>query len=210
MIKKITIELANYDNYQTEGLLFMNLDNNDEKQFRERMIHNIQNLLKDPRLLLTFRLLAVFITVYLLSSRPVLAIEDPDYKSNKKFFKLYFLKRNIQNILTSNVTLPKILLYSLLLTSLIGGFSLAKIAGPLINIELLNYIDRLQNSIRGNYEKIETLSERNDVLTRLTKLTINRLRNFIELFTEAAANKDTTVSDFLLDNDIDPDYWKNL
>jgi len=97
-----------------------------------------------------------------------------------------------------------------LLTSLIGGFSLAKIAGPLINIELLNYIDRLQNSIRGNYEKIETLSERNDVLTRLTKLTINRLRNFIELFTEAAANKDTTVSDFLLDNDIDPDYWKNL
>jgi hypothetical protein len=210
MIKKITIELANHDNYQTEGLLFMNLDNNDEKQFRERMIHNIQNLLKDPRLLLTFRLLAVFITVYLLSSRPVLAVEDPDYKSNKKFFKLYFLKRNIQNILTSNVTLPKILLYSLLLTSLIGGFSLAKIAGPLINIELLNYIDRLQNSIRGNYEKIETLSERNDVLTRLTKLTINRLRNFIELFTEAAANKDTTVSDFLLDNDIDPDYWKNL
>ena len=210
MIKKITIELANHDNYQTEGLLFMNLDNNDEKQFRERMMHNIQNLLKDPRLLLTFRLLAVFITVYLLSSRPVLAVEDPDYKSNKKFFKLYFLKRNIQNILTSNVTLPKILLYSLLLTSLIGGFSLAKIAGPLINIELLNYIDRLQNSIRGNYEKIETLSERNDVLTRLTKLTINRLRNFIELFTEAAANKDTTVSDFLLDNDIDPDYWKNL
>jgi hypothetical protein len=210
MIKKITIELANHDNYQTEGLLFMNLDNNDEKQFRERMIHNIQNLLKDPRLLLTFRLLAVFITVYLLSSRPVLAVEDPDYKSNKKFFKLYFLKKNIQNILTSNVTLPKILLYSLLLTSLIGGFSLAKIAGPLINIELLNYIDRLQNSIRGNYEKIETLSERNDVLTRLTKLTINRLRNFIELFTEAAANKDTTVSDFLLDNDIDPDYWKNL
>jgi hypothetical protein len=210
MIKKITIELANHDNYQTEGLLFMNLDNNDEKQFRERMIHNIQNLLKDPRLLLTFRLLAVFITVYLLSSRPVLAVEDPDYKSNKKFFKLYFLKRNIQNILTSNVTLPKILLYSLLLTSLIGGFSLAKLGGPLINIELLNYIDRLQNSIRGNYEKIETLSERNDVLTRLTKLTINRLRNFIELFTEAAANKDTTVSDFLLDNDIDPDYWKNL
>ena len=210
MIKKITIELANHDNYQTKGLLFMNLDNNDEKQFRERMIHNIQNLLKDPKLLLTFRLLAVFITVYLLSSRPVLAVEDPDYKSNKKFFKLYFLKRNIQNILTSNVTLPKILLYSLLLTSLIGGFSLAKIAGPLINIELLNYIDRLQNSIRGNYEKIETLSERNDVLTRLTKLTINRLRNFIELFTEAAANKDTTVSDFLLDNDIDPDYWKNL
>ena len=156
MIKKITIELANHDNYQTEGLLFMNLDNNDEKQFRERMIHNIQNLLKDPRLLLTFRLLAVFITVYLLSSRPVLAVEDPDYKSNKKFFKLYFLKRNIQNILTSNVTLPKILLYSLLLTSLIGGFSLAKIAGPLINIELLSYIDGLQNSIRGNYEKIET------------------------------------------------------
>jgi hypothetical protein len=210
MIKKITIELANRDNYQTKGLLFMNLDNNDEKQFRERMIHNIQNLLKDPKLLLTFRLLAVFITVYLLSSRPVLAVEDPDYKSNKKFFKLYFLKRNIQSILTSNVTLPKILLYSLLLTSLIGGFSLAKIAGPLINIELLNYIDRLQNSLRGNYEKIETLNERNDVLTRLAKLTINRLRNFIELFTEEAANKDTTVSDFLLDNDIDPDYWKNL
>ena len=210
MIKKITIELANHDNYQTEGLLFMNLDNNDEKQFRERMMHNIQNLLKDPRLLLTFRLLAVFITVYLLSSRPVLAVEDPDYKSNKKFFKLYFLKRNIQSILTSNVTLPKILLYSLLLTSLIGGFSLAKLGGPLINIELLNYIDRLQNSLRGSYEKIETLNERNDVLTRLTKLTINRLRNFIELFTEAAANKDTTVSDFLLDNDIDPDYWKNL
>ena len=210
MIKKITIELANHDNYQTKGLLFMNLDNNDEKQFRERMIHNIQNLLKDPKLLLTFRLLAVFITVYLLSSRPVLAVEDPDYKSNKKFFKLYFLKRNIQSILTSNVTLPKILLYSLLFTSLIGGFSLAKLGGPLINIELLNYIDRLQNSLRGSYEKIETLSERNDVLTRLTKLTINRLRNFIELFTEAAANKDTTVSDFLLDNDIDPDYWKNL
>jgi uncharacterized protein YbcI len=56
----------------------------------------------------------------------------------------------------------------------------------------------------------EALNERNDVLTRLAKLTINRLRNFIELFTEAAANKDTTVSDFLLDNDIDPDYWKNL
>ena len=93
MIKKITIELANHDNYQTEGLLFMNLYNNDEKQFRERMIHNIQNLLKDPRLLLTFRLLAVFITVYLLSSRPVLAVEDPDYKSNKKFFKLYFKKK---------------------------------------------------------------------------------------------------------------------
>jgi hypothetical protein len=210
MIKKITIELANRDNYQTKGLLFMNLDNNDEKQFRERVIHNVKSLLKDPRVLLTFRLLAVFIAVYLISSRPVLAVEDPDYKSNKKFFKLYFLKRNIQSILTSNVTLPKILLYSLLFTSLIGGFSLAKLGGPLINIELLNYIDRLQNSLRGNYEKIETLNERNDVLTRLAKLTINRLRNFIELFTEEAANKDTTVSDFLLDNDIDPDYWKNL
>ena len=68
----------------------------------------------------------------------------------------------------------------------------------------------MQLLLRGSYEKVENLADRNEILYNLTKKTATRLKKLIELMIKSAEDDNPTIKDFLLDYDIDPDYWKDL
>ena len=68
----------------------------------------------------------------------------------------------------------------------------------------------MQLLLRGSYEKVENLADRNEILYDLTKKTATRLKKLIELMIKSAEDDNPTIKDFLLDYDIDPDYWKDL
>lgn len=183
-------------------------DNSHEEE-RQRLKETMMNLASKPWVQLLYRLICI---VVLTSSIPrVFAVEHPeDYnrKPNKILMKLYFLKENMHKVITSSVNVSKFVLFSMLLLSVVGGFSFSTLWRPWFNTELMEYSTKLQLLLRGSYEKVENLADRNEILYNLTKKTATRLKKLIELMIKSAEDDNPYIKDFLLDYDIDPDYWK--